>query len=210
MMRLTIMIVPLALTATANVQAQQRMDARDLQMLPPYCKYTQIYRSKVPGGDNLAEIKRWTKIMGHKNFAHMHHYCWGLEATHEGLYFERSKLGRDRKLTASISEFQYVIRNVEPDFAMLPEILTKQGQNLILLDRAPEALPVLNRAIDLNRRYWPPYAALGDYYRDLGDSAKAREWLEKGLKEAPEANALKRRLADLSAPKGKRKTASEQ
>jgi tetratricopeptide (TPR) repeat protein len=208
MTRLLIIIVPLALMAASTAHAQ-RMDARHQQMLPPYCKHTQLYSSKIPGGDNPAEIKRWTKIMGHTNFAHMHHYCWGLEATHEALYFERSKLGRDRKLTSSLSEFNYVIRNVQPDFALLPEILTKQGQNLILLDRAPEALPVLSRAIGLNSRYWPPYAALSDYYRDAGDSAKAREWLEKGLKEVPDANALKRRLADLSAPNGKRKTISE-
>jgi tetratricopeptide (TPR) repeat protein len=207
------MVQPIAVLAfliTTDAYAQWQYDPKQLPLLPEYCKYTQLYRRAVPGGNNRAEIARWSAVMGGEgNFNHMHHYCWALENTNRALYFERSKIERDRRLRASIPDFDYVIRNVKPDFAMLPEILTKKGENLIRLGQAPEGIRELHRAIDLNPGYWPPYAALSDHYREAGDSAAAREWLEKGLTAAPGTKALQRRLAELDTTKGRRKSSKE-
>ena len=135
--------------------------------------------------------------MGPKNFMHMHHYCKGLELTNHALYSARTKHDRDDGLRYSIGEFDYTIQRVAPDFAMLPEMLTRKGENLLRLGRAPEAVVELNRAIGLNPAYWPPYAALSDHYKAAGDLAAARDWLEKGLSATPDSKALKRRLAEL-------------
>jgi hypothetical protein len=59
----------------------------------------------------------------------------------------------------------------------------------------------LERAIELKSDYWPPYASLSDYYRDIGDRSKAREVLEKGLVSIPGSKALKTRLAKLTQQK---------
>jgi hypothetical protein len=48
---------------------------------------------------------------------------------------------------------------------------------------------------------------MSDYYKETGQLAKAREWLEKGLSVAPNANGLTRRLAELDGAKDKRKNA---
>jgi tetratricopeptide (TPR) repeat protein len=143
------------------------------------------------------EIERWQRLMGEENFVHIHHYCRGLEQTNQALFFERSKQGRDSRLKAALSEFDYVLRNVKADFVMLPEILTRKAQNLLRLDRPELAFPELERALALKADYWPAHAAWSDYYRDAGLPEKAREWLLKGLAAAPGTKALERRLAKL-------------
>jgi tetratricopeptide (TPR) repeat protein len=196
----------LAFLIATNAYAQWQYDPKQLSLLPEYCKYTQAYREVVPGGNNPAEIDRWSASMGGHNFIHMHHYCWGLEHTNGALYFARTKLDRDGYLVHAIREFDYVLRNVGGDFALLAEIFTKKGENLIRLGKAPQGILELNRAIELKPGYWPPYAALSDYYKDVGDSASARQWLEQGLIASPGTKALQRRLAELDSKKGTRKS----
>ena len=71
-----------ALLTPMHVEAElHRFDnPREMFMLPEYCKYTQEFRANVPGGNNPAEIARWTNLMG-AVYIHMHHYCYGLMAT---------------------------------------------------------------------------------------------------------------------------------
>jgi tetratricopeptide (TPR) repeat protein len=193
----------LTLLAPMHLEAQRIYEPREVAMLPAYCKYTQNFRERVPGGNNPAEIERWTTLMG-STFIHMHHYCWGLMNTNRALYLARTKRDRMFDLNNSILEFDYVIRNATPNFVMLPEILTKKGENLIRLGRSPHGMLELRRAIDLKPDYWPPYAYLSDYYKEIGDLAQAREWLEKGLSVTPDVKALKSRLAKLERAEDKR------
>jgi tetratricopeptide (TPR) repeat protein len=92
---------------------------------------------------------------------------------------------------------------------MLPEVRTKRAASLLYLGRAPEAIEEFGRAIELKPDYWPPYAALSDYYKQQRDVKEAKLWLERGLAANAEALPLKRRLAELDATDRKRKTASE-
>jgi tetratricopeptide (TPR) repeat protein len=193
--------------AGAQVQfdrTQSHYDPKVIALLPPYCKYTQLFRRNVPGGEDKAQIARWESMMGAGNFQHMHHYCWGLTHTNWALYASASKQERDRDLRQSVVEFDYVLRNVAPDFALLPEILTRRGENYVRLDAGPQALADLYRAIELKPDHWPPYAALTDYYKALGQLDSAREWAERGLAAAPGTKALERRLAELDNPKARR------
>jgi tetratricopeptide (TPR) repeat protein len=184
-------------------------DSREIALLPGYCKYTQVFSSRVPGGNNPAEIDRWYAIMG-PDFKHMHHYCWGLMKTNRALFFTREQRHRNFYLDSAIEEFDYVIRSVESNFVLLPEVLTKKGENMIRLGRGPLAILELQHAIELKADYWPPYAAISDYYKESGQVAEAREWLEKGLSVTPDVKALKTRMADLERTKDKRKSASPQ
>lgn len=175
-------------------------DPREIAMLPRYCIYTQSYRDTVPGGNNQSEIDRWYAVMG-KAFHAMHHYCWGLMKTNRAIFLARNQRDRQFLLVDAIGEFDYVIRSAPPDFVLLPEIYTKKGENLIRLGR-PEGIVELQRVVGLKPDYWPPYAALSDYFVQVKDLAKAQEWLEKGLAASPEATALLRRKAELNRGKG--------
>ena len=179
--------------------AIEAFDPREIAMLPGYCKYTQTYRGKIPGGNNPAEIERWTEVMG-DIFNAMHHYCNGLMRTNRALLLAREPQVKRFNLSASINEFDYVIDRAPQDFSLLPEILTKKGENLLRLGNK-RGIESLQRAIELNKTYWPPYAALADYYKQAGLPGDARQVLERGLAAAPGSKALTRRLNDLKSAK---------
>jgi tetratricopeptide (TPR) repeat protein len=190
----------------ANVYAA---DPREMAMVPRYCIYTQSFREKVPGGNNPAEIERWSSLMGHDAFHAMHHYCGGLMETNRAQFLSRTPQERRFYLEHSIVEFDYVIQRVPQDFKLLPEILTKKGEILIRLGRAQLGIVEFQRAIDLRPDYWPPYVQLSDFYKGTGDFQKAREYLEKALSYSPDAKSLKMRLMELDAVNAKRKTAPQ-
>ena len=108
-------------------------------------------------------------------------------------------------LGVSVIEFDYVIQRAPPDFGLLPEIFTKKGESLIQMDRVGQGMAELRRAIGMKANHWPAYAVISDYYKNAGQLAKAREWLEKGLSAAPDTRPLTRRLAALDAEQGKSK-----
>jgi hypothetical protein len=177
-------------------------DSREVAMLPRYCIYTQLFRQHVPGGDNPGEIRRWSALLG-PTFSAMHHYCWGLMKTNRALFLARTKQVKNFYLGSSINEFDYVIAHAPADFVLLPEILTKKGENLIRMGNGAAGSNELRRAIELKPDYWPPYAALSDYYKASGDLVSARALLEKALAIAPETKGLKRRLVDLQRTRQK-------
>ena len=184
----------LLFAALANAQFQY--DAASVAKLPPYCRNAATFRDHVPGGNNPAEIERWLRVMG-KGFIHIHHYCGGLQLTHRALFESRTKVERDRELRLSIPEFDYVIARVDSTFSLLPEILTKKGENLFRLERDPEAIATLVKAIEVKSDYWPPYAALSDHYKAMGKLDEARSWAKRGLAASGGAKALERRLREL-------------
>jgi tetratricopeptide (TPR) repeat protein len=155
-------------------------DPKVFAFLPEWCKYTPLYRPVVPheksAADVQREVKRLNQVMGPRNFRHLHHYCRGLFIVAHARYFETSKTERDRRLNYSIREFDYAVNRVEPTFALLPEMLTKKGESLAALGR-PEAVEALQRALQAKPDYWPAYAALSDYLRDIGLVELARQWL---------------------------------
>lgn len=175
-------------------------DAREVAMLPKYCIYTQEFRSRVPGGGNLDELARWHTVMG-ETFEHMHHYCWGLMKTNRGMLLARDPQARRAYVADAVNEFNYVIERAPPDFILLPEMLARKGENLIHVGQGPLGMVELERAAELKPDYWPPYAYMSDYYKEVGDTQKARELLERGLSFSPQATGLTRRLADLGSTK---------
>jgi tetratricopeptide (TPR) repeat protein len=200
----TVAALALLAPATEGADAGGRgFDPREIYLLPSYCKYTQIYRDNLPGGKDPAEIERLTNSMGH-TFIHMHHYCWALQTSNPARLAADAPDIRRHDLLLAIGDFDYVIERAPKDFSLLPEIHTKKGEALIRMNRAAEGILEFQRAIKLKADYWQAYAAMSDYYKETGQPAKAREALDQGLSVAPNAKALKVRLADLHAPKGKR------
>ncbi len=183
-------------------------DVRELPLLPEYCKFTQDFREKVPGGSEAGQWEHWTAVLG-PAFVHLHHYCWGLMKANRGFFLARDAFARTHFLNDAIREYDYVITRSSPDFVLLPEVLTKKGQALLRLGRVPAAMGVLERAMDLKPDYWPPYAYASDYYLDVGDRDRAREYLARGIAAAPTATALQRRLKEIdTAARGKTQSKS--
>jgi tetratricopeptide (TPR) repeat protein len=187
-----------------NVEAY---DPREVAGLPDYCKYTQSFRERVPGGNNQAAIDRYYAIMG-PSFHNMHHYCWGLMKTRRGLLLAKGEQARMFYLRSAIDEYDYVLRGAPADFVMLPEIYVRKGQNLVALGQGPLAVIEFEQASTLKPDYWPAYAYQSDYYKSTGNFAAARESLEIGLLKAPGSKELEARLRDLSKKDSRNKSIS--
>jgi hypothetical protein len=179
----------------AHVEAY---DPREVALLPHYCIYTQSFRDHVPGGNDKTMIDSWYARLG-PTFHALHHFCWGMMKTNRGLLLANDRQTREFYLNAANVDFDYVIERAPPDFILLPEILAKKGENLIRVGNGPLGMLQLQRAAELKPDYWPPYAYMSDYYRDLGDQAKAREVLESGLRRVPESKSLQKRLSELDS-----------
>ncbi len=201
-------VIALAVMATAlfahtHTNAQIREDPREWAMLPKYCLYSPGYYQRAPAGTvNPAELARWKTMLG-PTYEHIHHYCMALQEIVYADFFARTPQSRLRSLENSIGAgyIEYVIERATPGFALLPELHTKKGEVLVRLGKSLLAIAEFQRAIELKADYWPPYAAMSGIYKDTGDIAKAREWLEKGLAAAPDAKALARRLDELPPSK---------
>jgi hypothetical protein len=178
-----------------NIQA---MDPRETALLPGYCTYTQTFRERLPGGNDKAMIDGWYAKLG-PSFNAMHHYCWGLMKTNRAVLLARDPAVRRFYLNDAITEYDYVITRVPDDFVLLPEMLTKKAENLVRLGKGSVAVYEFERAIELKRDYWPPYAYLSDYYKEAGDKKRAREVLETGLQQVPGSQSLRSRLAELDS-----------
>lgn len=172
-------------------------DSREVALLPAYCKYTLSYRDNVPGGNDPAVINHMYAQYG-VGFHALHHYCWAIMATNRALYLARTNELRVFYLKEAVADIDYVLANSQKDFVLLPELLTARAKNLMLLESGASAVADLLRAIEIKPDYWPPYAALSDYYKDSGDIEKARAILKQGLSLVPEAGALKKRLEALA------------
>jgi tetratricopeptide (TPR) repeat protein len=177
-------------------------DLREVALLPRYCIYTQLFRDRVPGGNNPEEIEKCYATMG-KTFHAMHHYCWGLMESNRAKFLVRNREVRMFYLASAIKEFDYVIERAPADFVLLPEILTRKGENLILLGRQAEGIEVINQALKIRPDFWLPYAVISDYYKSAGDLVAAKKMLEKGLAHSPDNKLLRKRLAELETGKGK-------
>ena len=204
-----LLVFGVVLSCTSMVRAEdipgypdgvEAYDPRELNLLPPYCIHTMLFRDAIPGANDPAKVSKWRNAMGSGNFDTMHHYCWGLMKTNRGVLLARDQQTRLFYLRAAVHEFDYVLQRVAPDFLLLPEVLTKKGENLVRLGKGPLSVAVFERAMEAKPDYWPPYAQLADYYKDIGDLKSAKETLDQGLAAVPDSAPLKRRLAELSTP----------
>jgi tetratricopeptide (TPR) repeat protein len=195
-------------TLSALGQDQGRYGPQEIALLPAYCR-TNKFISSEPGNPYVAEQQHWERVLGSRPYSAIHHYCWAQMTVNRARMTARSKKERLSILNTSLGDFDYVLRYTSPEFVLLPEILFKRAEVMLELGRFPEANANLLRAIEVKPDYWPPYAALSDHYRNLGETQKAREWLDKGLAASPGSKTLQQRLAELGGSKGKPAPAGE-
>lgn len=167
--------------------------AEEFARLPPYCA------ARMKRNENPAAYNMWQSRLHPSCFIHIHHYCAALNGV-EHARMARTKQERDRLLLDSMGGgFDYMWNQAGASCPMMPEILVNKGNALIMLDKEPEAAVTFQKAMQLNPRYMPAYAALADLYKKAGQIDAARRLLDYGLKIEPENKSLNRRLAELDA-----------
>lgn len=189
--------LPAVAQDVANPSSVNAFDPREVGLLPKYCAYTQLFRQHVPGGSDGDQIQAWRALMG-PAFDDLHHYCFGLMKTNRAMLYGVTREQRRFYLADAVDEYDYVLQRAPKDFVLTPEILVKKGVNLVRLDRGPVALLQFEKAIEVKPDYWTAYGELSDFYKQQGNTAKARETLERGLAASPDAPGLKRRMAELT------------
>lgn len=166
----------------------------ELSLLPPYCNAMQGRPDYTgPGG------ARWRAWLG-DDLQHVHHYCRGLrDARFATLMARITPQQRNFLWERAVNEYDYMIRNAKATLPIMPEILLRRGEALLRVGKAMPAEESFQRAVKLKADYWEAYAALADILVANKQFDRAREVLENGLANAPQATALQERLQRLSS-----------
>jgi tetratricopeptide (TPR) repeat protein len=132
-----------------------------------------------------SERKQFDERLGH-SFIHYHHYCWALLCVRRAATSGGDKFNYDR----AVDNLNYVIRNADPSFALMPDVYFQKGYVLERLGEREAAAAEYQNALRAKADYTPASAALVQHYLDLGDVEAARAALEEGLKHAPSSTTL--------------------
>jgi hypothetical protein len=143
------------------------------------------------------EKAMWHETIGGA-FTHLAHYCEALNALNR---IDRGVGDRDFLLQAALSGFQYMQHQMPEDSPLRPEVEYHVGLVLYELDRTPEAVVPLRKAILVKPDYLQAYLLLSRCYKHMGNTARAAEVLQGGLAKMPGSQALQSALNDLTTTK---------
>lgn len=164
-------------------------------MLPRYCPDTLAFKGY---GANRA---KWEAAMG-QGFSHMHHYCWARITFARSQRATNSPQQKNAFLTATLVDLQYVVRNTDDTFILLPEVLTWLGRTYLQLHNPNEANQALAKARALKPDYWPAYSHWAEYLLQAGKKDDALAIVNAGLQHAPSAKVLHEQLRVLGGKPG--------
>jgi tetratricopeptide (TPR) repeat protein len=163
--------------------------ARELAILPPFCKA----KLSADPSDDAA----YAASIG-PDWLHIHHYCFGLNFANRYYQDFGNRVAQADDLKEAINNYDYVLEHATPDFWMRAEIGTQKARILAAAKGNAQAIAALQVALQANADYAPAYAVLSDVYRDTGQKAKALASVEQGLQHAPLDRPLQRRYKTLS------------
>jgi tetratricopeptide (TPR) repeat protein len=181
----------LGISATDTQASTFPQTDEEFARLPPYCT------ARLRKNQNPAAYKQWESRLTVNCFVHIHHYCAALNDVEKAMR-AATKKDRDHHLMDSMAGgFDYMWNQAGASCSLMPEVFVNKGKALIMLEKKPEAAASFQKAIELNQRYIPAYAALADLYKQAGQTAAARQLLNYALKIEPNNRSLTRRLAEL-------------
>lgn len=160
-----------------------------MALIPTYCPDTMGFGYGDAHYNTSPRAPRWVSMLG-KDFWHLHHYCWALinlkRANRHGI----SPQQRKGLLQEVLSDYQYVLERANPDFLLLPEILTRAGEVELKLARSERAEAVFAKARQIKPDYWPAYTHWIEYLIAKGRRAEAKNLAQEGLEYSPTAKTL--------------------
>jgi tetratricopeptide (TPR) repeat protein len=170
----------------------------ELKSLPPVCT-TRFSLAKDQADPE--DLKQWRNYLG-EAFIHIHHHCYALNFLNR---INRGIGDKNTLLGLALGDFQYMQRHVREDNILRPEIEYSIGQVLYQMNRIPEAIAPIGKAIQLKPDYVQAYLLLSFCYAQMGESTMALEILQKGLARLPNSHALQEALKEFS-PKNRNLT----
>lgn len=179
--------------ASGYALADRVESVAELRKLPPICKGAQQVRDI---SHDPIPLEKYKSIYGF-DYSHFHHYCWALNSENKAPFDHEHG---QSKLSYAIGDLDYVIRNSNPSFILLPEVYNAKGRILFKLDRDPEAVASLTKALQLKPDHFPAALQLSGYYERIGDKNTAIEILKRSISKSqkPPASVV-RRLEKLTA-----------
>ena len=181
--------------ACAGIDGFREISPEEDARLPKYCEHSADRgATRVPP---TPEAQAWFDIMG-PGYKAVHHYCWAMVEIWRADSFKTPPAQKTHWLTSAISNINFVIEHSPPDFILHPEIFTKRAAILVRLGKVAAASADYEKAISLKPNYWPAYVGLAQLMQKSGQVAAARSWVEKGLANAPDSQALLRLRNELN------------
>jgi tetratricopeptide (TPR) repeat protein len=184
---------------SSTLMAQNLYTQEELRALPRVCLaqrfvHLELDRPLV----SASERKQWEERLGASDYLHFHHHCHALILAKRALSAAR-ETERQGYFKEAVANFEYVQRNASSAFPLLPEVYLQKGLTLRMIGGHAEAAREFLGAIKLKPSYTPAYAALIDYYIDMGEIEEARRVLDTGLAHAPSSKILTTKRAQIEA-----------
>ena len=158
----------------------------ELALLPPYCE-----AKRNPGSPKR---QYWHRSLG-RIFQSIHHYCAALNFMNR--YYRTPGPERKTLLKFALDDFNYMLKNPDPNSPLVPEIYVQRAIALKLAKQDSKALRDLNRALKLNPRYTKAYLELINYHTDKGQRSQALKVATRALRYLPEVGILRKRYDEL-------------
>lgn len=178
--KLTSLIMLMALAGSTWAALPYGPTEAERKLLPPWCQ-----------GD-----PRWTPLLGSAAVWN-NHTCYGINRLNR-YYNSRSQRERQENLQTALTDFNYSIDKLPPDFLLMPEIRMYRGITLNLMNRHGEAMADLSKAISMDPKLVRAYGELADLYeKKFSQRGKALEVVSDGLRHNPQAKSLQRRYTQL-------------
>lgn len=181
--------------ARAGIHSFSQITPEEDARLPKYCETSgDRGATQVPP---LPRAKPWFDLMG-PGYKMLHHYCWAMVEMWRADSFKITPAQRTHWMGSAVDNMTFVVVNSPPDFVLHPEIFTRRAGVLARLGKHSAAIADYERAVELKPNYWPAYIGLAQLMRSIGQMAAARTWVERGLANAPDAQALLRLRDELN------------
>ena len=181
MRRHLVLLLPLTILWGQPVHA---WTVAEIRAMPPYCA------GRYAKNDNLQEYKRWEAMYG-PDFLHTHHLCDGIGALNK-VYKAKSPMERQGILNEAMGGLNYMVRNAQPSFKLMPEVYIYRSQANYLMDRPGEAVADLRKAIELDPKASRAYSQAADYLERRGQRDEALKLVSEGLRHLPSSGSLQR------------------
>lgn len=147
-------------SAFANDDLMIEQYMMSLNYLPTYCQY-RLAEAKFRGDYTVSDGKRywpekfgksltqWRQKIGRRNWAHIHHYCYGIKAFTEysNMNYKAEERQKKQKLERALREFQYITKAKTENFPFWYEKYRYEGYIYLYLGDTAKAQRALQQSL---------------------------------------------------------------
>lgn len=166
----------------------------DLPYLPEYCT-----DHVGPQIGVKASGKDWAAVFGPKNWAHMHHYCFGINHVNHAIRNARDKRQANYLAGVAVNEIAYVFSHGDPEhWPLRAEAYMHIARARVIQGQAGQAGAALEKAVQSDPNFVPAYVALFEMHMANKDKASALKVVEQGLQHVPDSRHLASRFQTIT------------